>query len=91
MWSNPSIHTARHRGLTVSYQPNLTERQAAGPARRRGLARALAVALADEAGGRGVEHLWLQVLADNTAAHALYSRLGFRPASRYAYWTAPSG
>ena len=60
-------------------------------ARRRGLARALAVALADAAGGRGVEHLWLQVLADNTAAHSLYSQLGFRPASQYAYWTAPSG
>ncbi|WP_434315403.1 GNAT family N-acetyltransferase [Leifsonia sp. P73] len=60
-------------------------------ARRRGLARALAVALAVAAGGRGVRHLWLQVLADNAAAHALYSRLGFRPASQYAYWTAPSG
>ncbi|MFE4468009.1 GNAT family N-acetyltransferase [Leifsonia sp. NPDC056824] len=60
-------------------------------ARRRGLARALAVALADEAGGRGVRHLWLQVLADNAGAHALYSGLGFRPASQYAYWTAPSG
>lgn len=60
-------------------------------ARRRGLARGLAVALADAAGGRGVRHLWLQVLADNAAAHALYSGLGFRPASQYAYWTAPSG
>ncbi|QNE36503.1 GNAT family N-acetyltransferase [Leifsonia shinshuensis] len=60
-------------------------------ARRRGLARALAVALAEAAGGRGVRHLWLQVLADNAAAHALYSGLGFRPASHYAYWTAPAG
>ncbi|MFE4949367.1 GNAT family N-acetyltransferase [Leifsonia sp. NPDC056665] len=60
-------------------------------ARRRGLARALAVALADAAGGRGVRHLWLQVLADNAAAHSLYSGLGFRPASQYAYWTERSG
>ncbi|MEY9952410.1 GNAT family N-acetyltransferase [Leifsonia sp. EB34] len=59
-------------------------------ARRRGLARALAVALADAAGDHGVRHLWLQVLADNAAAHALYSGLGFRPASHYAYWTAPA-
>ena len=59
-------------------------------ARRRGLARALAVALANEAGGRGVRRLWLQVLADNAAAHALYAGLGFRPASHYAYWTERS-
>lgn len=60
-------------------------------ARRRGLARALAVALADAAGSRGVRRLWLQVLADNAAAHALYAGLGFRPASHYAYWESPRG
>ncbi|CAM5413978.1 GNAT family N-acetyltransferase [Leifsonia shinshuensis] len=55
-------------------------------ARRRGLARSLAVALAGAAGERGVRRLWLQVLADNAAAHALYAGLGFHPASHYSYW-----
>ncbi|WP_348789211.1 GNAT family N-acetyltransferase [Leifsonia sp. NPDC080035] len=55
-------------------------------ARRRGHARALAAALAAEAAARGVERLWLQVLADNGPASTLYETLGFRPASRYAYW-----
>ncbi len=58
-------------------------------ARRRGLARALAQALAAAAAGEGVERLWLQVLAENPAAHALYASLGFRRASGYSYWTAP--
>lgn len=56
-------------------------------ARRRGHARALATALAAAAADRGVTGLWLQVLAGNTGAHALYASLGFRPASRYAYWS----
>lgn len=58
-------------------------------ARRRGLARALAGALAAAAAGHGVERLWLQVLAGNAAAHALYASLGFRRASGYAYWSRP--
>jgi len=57
-------------------------------ARRRGLARALAGALAHAAAGDGVRGLWLQVLHDNAAARALYAALGFRPASTYSYWTA---
>lgn len=56
-------------------------------ARRRGLARALVQALATASAEHGVDGLWLQVLAGNTAAHALYASLGFRPASRYAYWS----
>lgn len=55
-------------------------------ARRRGLASGLAGALAVAASDRGVEKLWLQVLADNSAAHALYAGLGFVRASGYAYW-----
>jgi ribosomal protein S18 acetylase RimI-like enzyme len=38
---------------------------------------------------RGVTALWLQVLADNDAARALYASLGFAPASRYEYWARP--
>jgi len=59
-------------------------------ARRRGLARALAGALATAAAGHGVERLWLQVLSGNAAAHALYASLGFRSASAYAYWSPSS-
>jgi GNAT superfamily N-acetyltransferase len=55
-------------------------------ARRRGLARALARALAVAAVDCGVERLWLQVLADNVAAQALYAELGFVRASGYCYW-----
>ncbi|MGO4535803.1 GNAT family N-acetyltransferase [Leifsonia sp. 2MCAF36] len=57
-------------------------------ARRRGLARALAGELASATADRGVRRLWLQVLADNAAAHALYASLGFRWASGYSYWSA---
>lgn len=60
-------------------------------ARRRGLARALAGALASAAAEHGVQRLWLQVLTDNAAAHALYASLGFRPASSYAYWSPSMG
>ncbi|GIT78865.1 N-acetyltransferase [Leifsonia sp. LS1] len=55
-------------------------------ARRRGLARRLAVALAEASGSAGVERLWLQVVAGNAAALALYEGLGFTPSSRYSYW-----
>lgn len=58
-------------------------------ARRRGLARALTAALAREAAAHGVDRLWLQVVADNSAAIALYESLGFVPASRYEYWEEP--
>lgn len=56
-------------------------------ARRQGLARALAVALAARAAQRGVRRLWLQVLAANAGAVALYEGLGFVPASGYSYWS----
>ena len=58
-------------------------------ARRRGLARALTAELAREAGEHGVGRLWLQVLADNSGAIALYESLGFVPASGYTYWESP--
>ncbi|MGH1550484.1 GNAT family N-acetyltransferase [Leifsonia poae] len=56
-------------------------------ARRRGLARDLARALAHAASAHGVTALWLQVVAENAAAHALYASLGFRRASGYSYWS----
>jgi ribosomal protein S18 acetylase RimI-like enzyme len=35
---------------------------------------------------RGITDLWLQVVAGNHRALALYDGLGFAPASRYEYW-----
>lgn len=61
-----------------------------GEARRRGYASRITNALLAE--GRrhhGVAHAWIQVVEANANARRLYSRLGFRPASRYAYWVAP--
>lgn len=54
-------------------------------ARRRGLGRALTLLALREAADRGATRAFLQVEADNAAAHALYAGLGFVPAHRYAY------
>ncbi len=54
-------------------------------ARRQGLGRALAVRALREAATRGARRAFLQVEAENTAAAALYSGLGFQPAERYVY------
>ena len=46
-------------------------------ARRRGLARALCAGLLDWARGRGATRAYVQVVAENTAAQALYESMGF--------------
>lgn len=57
------------------------------PARRRGLGRALATALLDEAARRGAREVFLEVRADNPGARALYESLGFvQIAARPAYY-----
>jgi [ribosomal protein S18]-alanine N-acetyltransferase len=53
-------------------------------ARRRGYARALVMAAAAEAAQRAAAEIFLEVAADNIAAIALYSALGFVPVGRRA-------
>ena len=54
--------------------------------RGQGLAQCILAGLAKEALARGLERVFLQVEADNTAAIALYHRMGFTTAWRYHYW-----
>lgn len=56
--------------------------------RRRGLATAVTSALAGLAAEQGAKHLYLQVEDTNTAARALYRRLGFTGHHGYHYRTA---
>lgn len=60
-------------------------------ARRTGHGVAVLHALAQQAAADGVRHLWLQVMTENSAARALYSRAGFTTASTYHYRLRPSG
>jgi ribosomal protein S18 acetylase RimI-like enzyme len=53
--------------------------------RRQGLALAVIRALLQEATTLGIHWVWLQVVAANEPAKALYDRLGFRTVSQYHY------
>lgn len=54
-------------------------------ARRRGLAGAVMAALASRAAEEGARGAYLQVEEENTAARAMYDKLGFDTAYRYCY------
>ena len=54
-------------------------------ARRHGLGRFLTERALDEGAQRGARRAFLQVEAENAAAGALYTGLGFQPAERYVY------
>lgn len=58
--------------------------------RRLGLARAVTAALWDWGRAAGATHSYLQVLIDNTAALALYERLGYWVHHDYHYRTQPT-
>jgi ribosomal protein S18 acetylase RimI-like enzyme len=53
--------------------------------RRQGQAGSIIRALVESARDHGAARIWLQVLADNHGARALYTRLGFRTAAWYHY------
>jgi N-acetylglutamate synthase len=53
--------------------------------RRQGHARAVMLALTEWADTRGAVRAWLEVLAENSAALALYASLGFTEHHRYTY------
>jgi ribosomal protein S18 acetylase RimI-like enzyme len=54
--------------------------------RGRGMAGQILCSFADAAQARGLDRVFLQVEEDNTAARALYRRVGFATAWRYHYW-----
>ena len=58
-------------------------------ARRSGIGEALMRALHDEAGERGVERVWLEVIVENTGAFALYQKLGYELVQDVEVWTLP--
>lgn len=67
----------------------LFEINVAAESRRRGHGRALSRALMAWGAAMGAESAYLQVVADNLPARALYRSLGFEPAYRYWYRRAP--
>ncbi|NEC71734.1 GNAT family N-acetyltransferase, partial [Streptomyces rochei] len=58
--------------------------------RRRGLATAVLAALARRALDEGASAAWLQVEADNTAARALYTGMGFAAHHAYHHYREPA-
>jgi N-acetylglutamate synthase len=77
--------TAAARGALDGAWLGIYEVATLPEARRRGAATAIIGALAAWALARGARRAYLQVEEDNTAAHALYARLGISRAYRYCY------
>jgi GNAT superfamily N-acetyltransferase len=59
-------------------------------ARRTGIGEALMRALQEEARGRGVERVWLEVIVENTGARTLYEKLGYGQMQDVEVWTLPA-
>jgi GNAT superfamily N-acetyltransferase len=58
-------------------------------ARRSGAGEALMRALHEQARGRGVQRVWLEVIVENTGALALYEKLGYEQVQDVEVWTLP--
>ena len=86
----PAPLAAVARGVLVEDWLVVTAVTVAEEARRRGLGTAVMAFLADWARDRGGRRCLLQVVETNTAALALYDRLGFTEHHRYHYRQAPT-
>lgn len=78
------------RGAVEGPWLGLTAIEVVPPARRQGHARAVLAALLDWAGEHGATRCYLEVLATNAPALALYESLGFSEHHRYACLEAPT-
>lgn len=58
-------------------------------ARRSGVGEAIMRALHEEARERGVRRVWLEVIVENTGAHALYEKLGYELVQDVEVWKLP--
>ncbi len=58
-------------------------------ARRKGLGRAVMMALLEWGQAKGADTAYVQVESDNLGARTLYSSFGFQPLYTYDYWTLP--
>jgi N-acetylglutamate synthase len=77
------------RGAVTDGRLHLGLVQVRPQARRQGLAQRVVGALAQWATGLGADRTYLQVEEANTAATALYARLGFTTHHSYFTWLAP--
>jgi GNAT superfamily N-acetyltransferase len=85
--ADPSATSALAIGRAVMEIPwvGFSAIEVAERSRRQGHARAVMSALVEWAAGRGAIRAWLEVMADNADALALYESLGFTEFHRYSY------
>ncbi len=72
-------------GVAEAGEIGIFEMLTAAAARRKGHAARVIGALTDWGRAQGAHHAYLQVVADNAPARALYERLGFEPVYAYHY------
>lgn len=91
---HPDAAIAGYAGLLApagSGQADIQTIAVAPRARRRGLGRALVVALLDEARSRAAHEVFLEVRADNPNARDLYTSLGFEQIAVRPKYYQPEG
>jgi ribosomal-protein-alanine acetyltransferase len=91
---HPDAAIAGYAGLLApagSAQADIQTIAVAPEARRRGLGRALVVALLDEARSRAAHEVFLEVRADNPNARDLYTSLGFEQIAVRPKYYQPDG